>query len=67
MTGGAGAAASINRNLARAALAWGRGVLLGSERSMLEELRVAMHCTGTRDVAELRRVHLLVRVVVGPS
>jgi isopentenyl diphosphate isomerase/L-lactate dehydrogenase-like FMN-dependent dehydrogenase len=34
---------------------------------LLEELRVAMHCTGTRDVAELRRVHLLVRVVVGPS
>ena len=28
---------------------------------LIDELRVAMHCTGAGDLEELRRVHLLVR------
>ena len=59
-------AVAVALPLLRPALESADAVCTALER-LLEELRVAMHCTGTRDVAELRRVHLLVRVVVGPS
>lgn len=50
MTGGGGASATINRNLARAAQELGLGMMLGSQRIMLEE-PAAAESFRVRDVA----------------